>query len=56
MPDERLLSLAEDCRQRAEEILIKAETFKDSDAREGMLRIAATYKDLAERLERAARD
>jgi hypothetical protein len=56
MPDLRLLELAEDCRQRAEEILTKAETFKDAAAREGMLRIAATYKDLAQRLERAARD
>jgi hypothetical protein len=56
MPDQRLLFLAEDCRQRAEELLTKAETFKDADAREGMRRIAETYRELAQRLERAARD
>jgi hypothetical protein len=36
--------------------LVKAETFKDADAREGMRRIAETYKELAQRLERDAAD
>jgi hypothetical protein len=56
MPDKRLLTLANECRERAEEILIKAETFKDADARAGMGRIAEAYKELAQRLERAAAD
>jgi hypothetical protein len=56
MPDKRLLLLARECRERAEEILVKAETFKDADARKGMCRIAETYEELAQRLERAARD
>jgi hypothetical protein len=56
MPDQRLLFLAEDCRQRAEEILVKAETFKDADAKQRMLEIAVKYQEMAERLEDAARD
>jgi hypothetical protein len=55
MPDQRLLALANDCRERAEEILTRAETFNDADARDGMRRIAAGYKILAERLEQAAK-
>jgi hypothetical protein len=54
MPDERLLALARECRDRAEEILARAETFIDADAREGMRRIAAGYEQLAERLEKEA--
>jgi len=54
MPDPRLLALANDCRERAEEILVRAETFNDTGAREGMRRIAAGYQKLADRLERAA--
>jgi hypothetical protein len=56
MPDKRLLALSSESRERAEEILVKAETFKDADSREGMRRIAETYEELAQRLERAARD
>jgi hypothetical protein len=56
MPDKRLLALSRECRERAEEILVKAETFQDADSREGMRRIAETYEELAQRLERAARD
>jgi hypothetical protein len=51
MPDQRLLALARECRERAEEILARAETFKDAGAREGMRRIASGYEQLAERLE-----
>jgi hypothetical protein len=52
--DHRLLALARKCRDRAEEILARAETFNDADAREGMRRIAAGYEESAERLEREA--
>jgi hypothetical protein len=54
MPGQRLLSLARDARDRAEEISTRAETFNDAGAREGMRRIAASYEKLAQRLERAA--
>jgi hypothetical protein len=54
MPDERLLALAREWRDRTEEIRTKAETFNDADAREGTRRIAADYLKLAERLEREA--
>jgi hypothetical protein len=54
MPNPRLLALANDCRERAEEILARAKTFNDAGAREGMRRIAASYTILAERLEQAA--
>jgi hypothetical protein len=56
MPDQRLLALARDARDRAEEILVKAATFKDTGARERMRRIAANYEQLAKRLEKAAAD
>jgi hypothetical protein len=55
MPDQRLLALANECRERAEEIVTQAETFNDAGARQGMRRIAARYKELAERLEQAAK-
>jgi hypothetical protein len=54
MPNRRLLALANECRERAEEILARAETFNDAGAREGMRGIAAGYQKLAERLEQAA--
>jgi hypothetical protein len=54
MPDPRLLALANECRERAEEILTKAETFHDARAIERMRTIAASYQQLAERLEQAA--
>jgi hypothetical protein len=54
MPDQRLLALAREARDHAEEILVKAETFKDAGAKQGVLEIAAQYRDLAMRLERAA--
>jgi hypothetical protein len=46
--------LAKERRDRAEEVLARAETFNDADAREGMRRIAARYEKLAERLEKEA--
>jgi len=56
MPDQRLLSLATEARGRAEEILAKADTFGDAEAREKMREIAERYMKLAERLEQAATD
>jgi hypothetical protein len=41
--DQRLLSLAKEARERAEEILLKAETFKDAYAKQKMREIAAAY-------------
>jgi hypothetical protein len=54
MPDKRLLVLANECRERAEGIVARAETFNDAGAREGMRRIAVGFEQLAERLERPA--
>jgi hypothetical protein len=34
MPDQRLFIACQDARERAEEILVKAETFKAADARQ----------------------
>jgi hypothetical protein len=56
MPDKRLLTLANECRVRAEEILVKAKKFKDPDAEQRMRELAESYEELARRLERAARD
>jgi hypothetical protein len=56
MPDQRLLLLAGECRERAEELSVKAETFKDADAKQKMLEIAVKYVKLAEQLEQAATD
>jgi hypothetical protein len=47
-----LPSLARNSRDRAEEVLARAETFHDADAREMMHRIAWSYEKLARRLER----
>jgi hypothetical protein len=56
MPDLKLLALANECRERAEEILTRAETFKDAGAKQRMRELAEQYQDLAMRLERAAAD
>jgi hypothetical protein len=56
MTDLRLLALAKDCRERAQEILTKAEAFNGADIKLKMRVIAAQYQDLAMRLETAARD
>jgi hypothetical protein len=56
MPDQRLLSLAREARDHAEEILVKAETFKDAGAKQRMLEIAENYVEMARRLEQAAAD
>jgi hypothetical protein len=54
MPDRKLLALARDLRARAKEILAKAETMSDADARETMLAVAAGYEKLAQRVEQEA--
>jgi hypothetical protein len=56
MPDLRLLALAQEARDRAEEILVKAESYKDADAKQKMREIAAKYVEMAEGLEKAAAD
>jgi len=56
MPDQWLLSLITELRARAEEILTRADSFHDAEAKQKMRRIAETYEKLAERLERHARD
>jgi hypothetical protein len=55
MPDQMLLSLAKEARERAEEVLTRAETFYNAEALERMRKIGANYIKLAERLEQAAK-
>jgi hypothetical protein len=50
----KLLSLARDLRARAREVLAKAETMKDAEARQKMRDVAAGYERLARRLEEAS--
>jgi hypothetical protein len=55
MPEiNRLLSLARNLRARAREVLAKAETTTDEDARRKMREIAAGYERLAQRVEQAS--
>ena len=56
MPDQKLRLLALEARERAEEALTLAETFRDEDARRIMREVAESYEKLAERLEQHARD
>jgi hypothetical protein len=56
MPDQKLVVLARDARVRAEEVLVKAETFKDPSAKQAMLELVVKYEKLAEQLEAAAAD
>jgi len=51
---ERLLFLAREARDRAEEILARAETMQDAEARRMMREIAEGYEKLAGRIEKAA--
>jgi plasmid stabilization system protein ParE len=55
MPDQKLLALARDARERAEEIFTGTETFQDEYAKQKMREIAAKYEELAEKLEQAAK-
>jgi hypothetical protein len=54
MWEERLLTLAREARERAEEVLTRAETFHYARAKQKMPEITAEYGKLADRLERAA--
>jgi hypothetical protein len=54
MPDQTLLALARNARERAEEILTRIETFHDAYAKQKMREIAVKYEKLAERIEQAA--
>jgi hypothetical protein len=56
MPNQRFLALSQEARDRAEEILTKAESFKDAGAKQKMRDIAAQYQELAKRMEEAAFD
>jgi hypothetical protein len=56
MPDLKLLARVRDLRARADEILAKAETMTDADAREMMRAVAVSHAKLAERLEEEAED
>ena len=56
MPDLKLLGLARSLRARAEEVLAKAETMKDADAKQKKRDVAASYEKLAQQLEQHAYD
>jgi hypothetical protein len=56
MPDQQLLFLARDARERAEEVRTRAETFHNAEAKQRMLDLAVKYEKLAEQLEKAAAD
>jgi hypothetical protein len=56
MPDKKLRLLASEARERAEEALTLAETFRDAEARRIMREVAENYEKLAERLEQRAGD
>ena len=56
MPDTQLLSLVRDLRDRAEELLARAETFHHADAQQKLRKIAADYEIFSDRLERRAGD
>jgi hypothetical protein len=47
MPDRKLLALARELRARADNVLAKAETMTDVDARKMMLSVAARYETSA---------
>jgi tartrate dehydratase alpha subunit/fumarate hydratase class I-like protein len=56
MPDPQLSLMAMDLRNRAKEILARAETFHDADVQRKLRKIGADYENLADRLERRAGD
>jgi hypothetical protein len=56
MPDKKLRLLASEARERAEEALTLAKTFRDAEARRIMREVAENYEKLAERLEQRAGD
>ncbi len=56
MPDPKLLAIAQELRDRAEEARTKAESFRDPDTKRLMRQVAATYEEVARRLEKEATD
>jgi hypothetical protein len=50
-PDQKLLLLADHWRAHAKELLLRAETMNDADARQRMLEVAASYERLAQQVE-----
>jgi hypothetical protein len=54
MPDEGFWRLPKSVEAAQRKILVRAEAFNDADARDGMGRIAASYEELADRLEKQA--
>ncbi len=54
MPDLKLPAIAQELRDRAEEALTRAETFRDPETKRLMRQIAETYEEVARRLEREA--
>ena len=54
MPDLKLLAVAQEWRNRTEEARTRAETFRDPDTKRLMRQVAATYEEVARRLEREA--
>jgi len=53
--EERLIHIARDARDRAEEILVLSDRYVDPDAKRIMIEIADGYIKLAERLEKVGR-
>jgi hypothetical protein len=51
---DKLRLLARDLRARAEQVLAQAKTMQSADVREKMRRIATSYEELAQRLEKQA--
>jgi hypothetical protein len=54
MPDAELTMLAKHSRARARQVLARAKSFRDADAKRKMRRVAVSYKKLARRLEHEA--
>jgi len=56
MRDQKVRLLAMEARERGEQALTLAETFRDEEARRIMREVAESYEKLAERLEQHAND
>ena len=54
MPDTELMILAKHSRARAKQVLVRAKSFRDADAKRKMRKVAVSYKKLARRLEHEA--
>jgi hypothetical protein len=54
MPDAELTMLAKHSRARAKQVLTRAKSFCDADAKRKMRKVAVSYQKLARRLEHEA--